>query len=187
MAPRLRVAVVSIVGAAVIGALSTIAATDSTSVAGTVGRSGWVIPGFLSAAGLAVLVAALSFAGPRAIGPALALFGAAWLMGVQGAGGLRPFTPVAGGWLLAVGEFAYWSLDLKLAGRDLRVVTMRRGATIALLVGASTAFAAVPEFGFAPAPVAGVALTAAGLLGAAVLVAVAAVLAWRLRPQADTR
>jgi hypothetical protein len=102
--------------------------------------------------------------------------------GIPGAGGLRSITPLAAGLLLAVGELAYWSLDLRVAGRDARGIGLRRGAVTALLVGASTALAAVPELVALPVPVAGVVLTVVGLAGAAALVAAAAVLAWRLRP-----
>ena len=185
MAPRLTTAAVAMMGAAVLGVVSTAAATDATSVASAAGRFGWILPGLLSAGGLALLVLALSAAGPRPIAPALALLGAAWLIGIPGAGGLRAYTPIAAGWLLAVGELAYWSIDLRVAGRDAPGVGLRRGATIALLVGASTALAAVPAIGSLPVPAAGIALTAAGLLGAAALVAVAAALAWRLRPAID--
>jgi hypothetical protein len=176
----------ALLGAAAIAAISTAAATDPSCAAATVtGPNGWMIPGLLSAAGLACLVLALSFASPHPITPALAFLGAAWLVAIPGSGGLRPLTAVAGGWLLAVGELAYWSLDLKLAGKNERAVYVRRGATIAALVGASTALAIVPELSLSPTPATGVELTAVGLLGAAAMVAVAAALAWRLRPPAE--
>jgi hypothetical protein len=173
MAPRLITAAMALLGAAAIGAISTAAATDPSSVAAAVGPSGWMIPGLLSATGLACLVLALGFASPRPIVLALALYGAAWLVGIPSSGGWRPFTAVAGGWLLAVGELAYWSLDFKIAGRDEGTVYLQRGATIAILVGASIALAAVPELSLFPIPATGVELTAAGLLAAAAMVGVA--------------
>jgi hypothetical protein len=186
MAPRLTTAAMAFLGAAAIAAISTAAATDSTCIAATIaGHNGWMIPGLLSAAGLACLILALGFASPHPIIPALAVFGAAWLVAIPGSGGLRPLTAVAGGWLLAVGELAYWSLDLELAGKNHRAVYIRRGATIAALVGASMALAIVPELSLSPTSATGVELTALGLLAAAAMVAVAAVLAWRLRPPAD--
>jgi hypothetical protein len=175
----------AVLGAAAFGAVSTAAATDPGSVAAAAGRSGWMIPGLLSACGLACLLLALSFASPRPMVLALALFGAAWLVGIPSSGAWRPFTAVAGGWLLAVGELAYWSLDFKLAGNDEGAVFRQRGATIAILVGASIALAAVPELSLSPIPATGLELTAAGLLGAASMVAVAAALAWRLRRPTD--
>jgi hypothetical protein len=173
-------------GAAAIAGISTAAATDPSCAAATVaGPNGWMIPGLLCIAGLACLILALSFASPQPIVPALALFGAAWLLAIPGSGGLRPLTAVAGGWLLAVGELAYWSLDLKLAGKNDRAVYVRRGAVVATLVGVSTALAIVPELSLSPTPATGVELTALGLLAAAAMVAVAAALAWRLRPPAE--
>jgi len=182
MAPRVTIAVAAVIGAAVLGAASSAAATDATSVVGAVGKSGWVVAVLLSAGGVGLLVLSVTVAGPRPIGPALAMLGAAWLVGIPAAGGLRPFTPLAGAWLLAVGELAYWSLDLRIAGREARVVGLRRGATIALLAGGSSAIAAVPELGLSWTPTAGLALTAFGLLAVVSLVAVAAALAWRLGP-----
>jgi hypothetical protein len=173
-------------GAAAIAGISTAAATDPSCAAATVaGPNGWMIPGLLCIAGLACVTLALSFASPQPIVPALALFGAAWLLAIPGSGGLRPLTAVAGGWLLAVGELAYWSLDLKLAGKNDRAVYVRRGAVVATLVGVSTALAIVPELSLSPTPATGVELTALGLLAAAAMVAVAAALAWRLRPPAE--
>jgi len=181
MAPRLTTATLAILGAAVIGLLSTVAATDHTSVAAAAGRSGWVIPGLLSLAALACLVLALAIPTPGPIVLALALLGAAWLVGLPNAGLLRSLTAVAGGWLLAVAELAYWSLDFRIAGADQRTVHVRRAVTIATLVVASVVLSLVPELDLAAAPTAGLALTAIGLLGAAALVGVAASLAWRLR------
>lgn len=186
MAPRLTTAAMALLGAAAITAIATAAATDPSCIAATVaGPNGWMIPGLMSAAGLACLVLALRFASPHPIAPALALFGAAWLVAIPGSGGLRPLTAVAGGWLLAVGELAYWSLDLKLAGKNERAVYVRRGAAVATLVGASTALAIVPELSLSPTPATGVELTALGLLAAAAMVALAATLAWRLRPPSE--
>jgi hypothetical protein len=186
MAPRLTTTALALLGAAAFAAISTASATDPSCIAATIAdRNGWMIPGLLSATGLACLVLALRFATPRLIVPALAVSGAAWLLGIPGSGGLRPLTAVAGGWLLAVGELAYWSLDLKLAGKNERAVYLRRGATVATLVGASTALAIVPELSLSPTPATGVELTALGLLAAAAMVALAAALAWRLRPPAE--
>lgn len=175
MAPRLTTAMLALLGAAVLG-------TVSTAVAAAAGRSGWMIPGVLSLAALACLILAMVLASARPIVVALALLGAAWLLGIPASSLWRSLTPVAGGWLLAVAELAYWSLDFKVAGDDERTVHIRRAATIAALVGASVALALVPELNIGSAPAAGVELTATGLLGAAALVGVAAALAWRLRP-----
>jgi hypothetical protein len=49
-------------------------------------------------------------------------------------------------------------------------------------VGASIMLALIPQLDLSAIPVSGLELTAAGLLAAAALVAVAAVMAWRLRP-----
>jgi hypothetical protein len=181
MAPRLTTAALALVGATVLAVVSTVAATDGTSIASAAGRSGWMIPGCLSLAGLACLVLGLAIADSRPIGPALALLGAAWLVAAPNSDAWHALTAVAGGWLLAVAELAYWSLDFKLAGRDPRAVHMRRGASVAVLVGASVVLAMVPELNVS-LPTAGVELTVAGLLAAAALIAVAASLAWRLRP-----
>jgi hypothetical protein len=182
MAPRLTTATLALLGAAVFGVLSTVAATDHTSVAAAAaGRSGWMIPGLLSLAALACLVLALTIPTPGPIVLALALLGGAWLVGLPNAGVLRSLTAVAGGWLLAVAELAYWSLDFRIAGADQRTVHVRRAATIAILVAASVVLSLVPELDLAATPTTGLVLTALGLLGAASLVAVAAALAWRLR------
>ncbi len=186
MAPRLTTAATALLAAAAIGVISTAAATAPSGVAAATGRSGWMIPALLSAAGLVCLTVALTFTSPHPIALALALLGAAWLVGIPSSGVLRPSTAVAGGGLLAVGELAYWSLDFKIAGRDEATVYRRRAATIAVLVGASTALAVVPEANLGAVPVSGLGLTAAGLLAVATLVAVAAALAWRLRPPAAT-
>jgi hypothetical protein len=185
MAPRVATAVAALAGAGCLGALSTISATDSASVASAAGNSGWLLAGLLAAAGTALLALALGVAGPRLVAPALALLGAAWLLGIPGSGGLRPLTPLAAGWLLATGELAYWSLELTLPGRDAPEVGLRRAAMIAALVGVAMVPAAVAEFGFSPAPSAGVALTVAGLLAAIALVATAAALTWRVRGSRD--
>jgi hypothetical protein len=181
MAPRLTTALLAILGAAAFGILSTIAATDQTSVVAAVGRSGWVIPGLLSLGAMACLILALTFSTARPIVLALALLGAAWLLGLPNSGAWRSLTAVAGGWLLAVAELAYWSLDFRVAGKNQRTVYVRRAATIAALVGASVALSFVPELDLSAALTTGLELTAVGLLGAAALVAVAAALAWRLR------
>lgn len=182
MAPRLTTAALALLGAAAFAAVSTAAATDPTSFASAFGRSGWMISGYLSLAALACLALALTLADAGPITLALALLGAAWLVGIPASEGWRSLTAVAGGSLLAVAELAFWSLDFRVAGRDQREVHIRRGATIAALVGASVLLALVPELNLSPTPTAGLELTAAGLLGAAALIAVAASLAWRLRP-----
>jgi len=181
MAPRLTTAALAILGAAAFGVLATVAATDHTSVASAAGPSGWMIPGLLSLGAMACLTLALTFPTARPIVLALALLGAAWLVGLPNSGVWRSLTAVAGGWLLAVAELAYWSLDFKIAGNDQRDVHVRRAATIAALVGASVALSLIPELDLAAAPTTGLELTAIGFLGAAALVAVAAALAWRLR------
>lgn len=187
MAPRLTTAALALLGAAAFGIVSTAATADPTGVAAAAGRSGWTIPGYLSLAALACLSLGLGFASPRPIVLALALLGAAWLVGIPTSSAWRSLTAVAGGGLLAVAELAYWSLEFRVPGIDQRTVHLRRAATIAALVGASVALALVPELNLSPTPATGVGLTAAGLLAAAALVAVAAALAWRLRPERDSR
>jgi len=182
MAPRLTTAGLALAGAAAFGAICTVVATDATSVASAAGRSGWTIAAGLSLGALAFLVLALALADGRPIVLALALLGAAWLVGIPDSAAWRTLTPVAGGWLLAVAELAYWSLDFRVAGEDEPTIFVRRGATIAALVGASIALAVVPQLDLSPTPVVGLELTAIGLLGATALVATAAALAWRLRP-----
>jgi hypothetical protein len=184
MAPRLTTAALALGGAAAFAAVSTAAATDGTSIASAAGRSAWMIPGYLSLAALACMVLGLTLADARPIGPALALLGAAWLVGAPNSDAWHALTAVAGGWLLAVAELTYWSLDFKLAGRDPRAIHFRRAAAIAVLVGASVGLAMVPMLNVSP-PTAGIELTVAGLLGAAALIAVAASLAWRLRPPTE--
>ncbi len=181
MAPRLTTALLAILGAAAFGILSTIAATDQTSVAAAAGRSGWMIPGLLSVGAMVCLILALSFQTASPIVLALALLGAAWLVGLPNSGIWRSLTAVAGGWLLTVAELAYWSLDFRIAGRDQKAVYVRRAATIATLVGASVVLSLVPELNLSATATTGLALTVVGLLGASALVAVAAALAWRLR------
>jgi hypothetical protein len=181
MAPRLTTALLAIFGAVAFGLLSTVAATDHTSVAAAAGRSGWMIPGLLSLVALACLVLALTLPTPQPIVLAVALLGAAWLVGLPSAGAWRSLTALAGGWLLAVAELSFWSLDFRIAGADQRMVHVRRAATIATLVAASVALSLVPELDLAATPTTGLVLTALGLLGAVALVAVAAALAWRLR------
>lgn len=182
MAPRLTTATLALLGAAAFGTVSTVLAGDPTAVVAAAGRSGWMIPGVLSLGALACLILAMVLASARPIVVALAFLGAAWLLGIPASSLWRSLTPVAGGWLLAVAELAYWSLDFKVAGDDERTVHIRRAATIAALVGASVALALVPELNIGSTPAAGLELTATGLLGAAALVAVAAALAWGLRP-----
>ena len=181
MTPRLTTAVLAILGAAAFGALATVAATDHTSLAAAAGRSGWMIPGLLSLGAMACLILALTFPTAPPIVLALALLGAAWLVGLPNSGIWRSLTAVAGGWLLTVAELAYWSLDFRIAGRDQKTVYVRRAATIATLVGASVALSLIPELDLSTTPTTGLELTAVGLLGAAALIAVAAALAWRFR------
>jgi hypothetical protein len=181
MAPRLTTALLAIVGAAVFGVVSTLAATDRTSLAAAVGPSGWIIPGLLSLIAVACLLLALTYPTPWPIFLGLALLGAAWLVGLPSSGGWHALTAVAGGWLLAVAELAYWSLDFRIAGKDERTIRVRRGATIAILVGAAVALSIVPELDLAATSTSSLGLTVVGFLGAAALVAVAAALAWRLR------
>jgi hypothetical protein len=140
-----------------------------------------MIPGVLSLGAVACLILGLAFPTARPIVLALAVLGAAWLVGLPNSGFWRSLTAVAGAWLLTVAELAYWSLDFKIAGSDQRNVHVRRAATIAALAGASVALSLVPQLDLSAAPTTGLELTAIGLLGAAALVAVAAALAWRLR------
>jgi hypothetical protein len=182
MAPRLTTAGLALCGASVLGAVSTAVATDPTSLAAAAGRSAWMIPGGLSLGALACLVVGLRFARPGPIMAALALLGAAWLLG-PGSSTWRSLTALAGGWLLAVAEMAYWSLDFQAAGTNSRSVYVRRAATTAGLVGSSVVLSLVPELNLFAAPTVGVELTVAGLLAVAALIAVAAALAWRLRSE----
>ncbi len=145
-------------------------------------HSGWLIPGVLGGGGLAVLALALAIPHPSPILLALGLLGAAFLVALPSSGPWRPLTPLAGGWLLAVAELAYWSVDFKVGGGDARRIYARRAATIVALVAAGVVLAVIPEIDFGRLGLGGVELTAAGLLAAAALIAVAAGLAWRLRP-----
>ena len=182
MAPRLTTAALALAGAAVFGAISTVAATDHTSVAVATGRFGPMIPGLLSLASLAFLAIAVALPDGRPIVLGIALLGAAWLVGIPDSAAWRSLTAVAAGWLLAVAELAYWSLDFRVAGKNAPTIYVRRGATIAALVAASTLLALVPQLDLSGIPVGGLELTAAGLLAAAALIAAAASMAWRLRP-----
>jgi hypothetical protein len=182
VAPRLITAALAILGGAAIGAASVIAAADSTSIAALAGPSGWLIPAALSTSALAGLTLALAIRDARPIFLCIVLLGAAWLVGNPDSSGWHAATAIAGGGLLAVAELAYWSLDFRIAGKDQPTIHVRRAATIAALVAVSTALALVPELDLTSVPVAGLELTAAGLLGAAALIAVAASMAWRLRP-----
>jgi hypothetical protein len=181
MAPRLTTAGLALVGGAIFGAVSTVAALDATSIAGGVGRNGWMIPGVISLGALALLGLALALADARPVFLALALFGAAWLVGIPNSTPWHTLTAIAGGGLLAVAELTYWSVDFKVAGKDQLTIHLRRAATIAALVAASIALALVPQLDLSAIPVGGIELTSAGLLAAAVLIAVAAAMAWRLR------
>ena len=183
MAPRLITAVIALLGAAAFSVVSTAAATDPTGVAAATGPSGWMIPGLMSLGALACLILALRLPNPGPIVVAIALLGAAWLVGIPTSSGWRSLTPFAGGSLLAVAELAYWSLDFRVVGTNSTGVYVRRAATIAALIGASIVLALVPEANLSPAPATGVELTVAGLLAAAALVGVAAALAWRLRSE----
>jgi len=181
MAPRLITAALALAGAAVIGVVSTAASTDSSSVAAGVGHNGSVIPALLSLTSLGLLGVAMAVPTGRPIFLAIALLGAAWLVGIPDAAAWRSLTAIAGGWLLAIAELAYWSLDFRVPGNDERAIHVRRTATILALVGASIPLALIPQFDLSAVPVSGIELTAAGLLAAAALVAVAAGMAWRLR------
>jgi hypothetical protein len=182
VAPRLTTAVVALVGAAAFGAISTVVATDTTSVASAAGRSGWMIPGLLSLGSLAFLALAVALPDGRPIVLGIVLLGAAWLVGIPDSAVWHTLTAIAAGWLLAVAELAYWSLDFRVASNDQRTIHVRRAATIAALVGASILLALVPQLDLSGIPVGGLELTVAGLLAAAALIAVAASMAWRLRP-----
>jgi hypothetical protein len=181
MAPRLIAARLAFGGAAILGIVATAMATDASAPAAAAGHSGWLIPAVLALGGLAFLTLALVIADGRPIVLGLALLGAAWLVGLPAAGPWRATTPLAGGWLLAVAELAYWSVDLRVAGSNWRAVYVRRAAVIGGLAGGSTALALVPELGLSPILASGLELTVVGLIGAAALVALAAALAWRLR------
>jgi len=181
MAPRLTTAALALIGAAAFGAVATAASTGPGSPMAVAGRAGPMIPGFLSVAALACLVLALPLSEAGPIGLALALLGAAWLVGTPASGAWPTLAAVAAGALLAVAELAYWSLDFKVAGKDPPSIHVRRGAAIAALAGASIALALVPELNLSLTPLSGLELTAIGLLGAAALIAVAASLARRLR------
>jgi len=180
--PRLITAIISLAGATAVAVFSTIGGAGSTSPASVAGQSSWLIPGLLGLAGLALLTLALAIPHPSPILPGLTLLGAAFLVGLPAAGPWRTLTPIAGGWLLAVAELAYWSVDFKVRGRDNGDVYARRAATIVALVGAGTVLAAIPEIDLGQIGVSGMELTALGLIGAGALIAVAAGLAWRLRP-----
>ena len=182
MAPRLTTAALALAGAAAFGASSTVVSTSATSVAATAGNYGWLIPGLLSLTSLALLALAVALPDGRPIVLGIALLGAAWLVGIPDSATWRSLTAVAAGWLLAVAELAYWSLDFRVAGKNAPAIYRRRGATIAALVAASTLLALVPQLDLSGFPVGGLELTAAGLLAAAALIAVAASMAWRLRP-----
>jgi hypothetical protein len=182
MAPRLITAALALSGAAIIGVASTLASTDSSSVAAGLGHNGSVIPALLSLASLGLLGVAMAVPSGRPIFLAIALLGAAWLVGIPDTAAWGSFTAVAGGWLLAVAELAYWSLDFRVPGNDERAIHARRAATILALVGASIVLALIPQLDLSAVPITGIELTAVGLLAAAALVAVAAGMAWRLRP-----
>jgi hypothetical protein len=182
MAPRLITAGLAFAGAAVIGAVSTVASSDSSSVAAGLGHNGFMIPGLLWLTSLGLLAVALAIPDGRPIFLAIALLGAAWLIGIPAAAAWRSLTAVAGGWLLAVAELAYWSLDFRVAGNDVRTIYVRRAATIFALVGACTLLALIPQLDLSAVPISGIELTATGLFAAAALIAVAAGMAWRLRP-----
>jgi len=181
MAARLITASLSLIGAAAFGLLFTAVSTDPTGIAAATGRLGWTIPGLMSLLALGLLALALAVADPRPVVLALALLGAVWLVGVPTTGSWRSLAAPAGGWLLAVGELAYWSAEFRVTGANQRTIYVRRAATIAAVIGASVVLAVVPQLGLSPVPAGGIELTVAGLLAAAALVSVAAALAWRLR------
>jgi hypothetical protein len=140
-----------------------------------------MIPALFAFAGLVVLALALAFAYPSAIVLGLGFLGAAFLAGLPSTGPLRAAAPLAGGWLLAVAELAYWSVDFKVAGRDDPRIHRRRAGMIAGLVAAGVLLSLVPEIDFNPGGLDGIELTALGVIGGGTLVALAAALAWRLR------
>ncbi len=185
MAPRLMTSTLAIVGAAAFGALSTAAATDSSSILASSGRAGWIIPAVLTGAAIVWLVLALRLSSGRPVVLSLLLLGAAWLIADPASTTWRSLAPIAGGWLLAVGELAYWSLDFRVTGVDSVEVHVRRGLTVTALVVGSTSLALLPELDLSRLPVMGIELTAAGLLSAAAVIGVAAAMAWRLRPAQD--
>jgi hypothetical protein len=180
MALRLTTAAAAVLGAAAFGAAATLAASDPSSAVSVARVSGWLLVAALSLGALTLLTVALAFGSPRPIVVPLGLLGLAWLIGIAGTSPWRSMTPLAGGWLLAVAELAYWSTDLRILGRDLRGAHLRRASMIAMLVVASAALAFVPELSVSP-PITGLALTAMGLLGALALAAAASAQAWRLR------
>jgi hypothetical protein len=184
--PRLRraTASASLAGAVALAVLTTVAATDRTSAAGVATQASWLVPGLLASAGVGVLVLALALANPGPIVVSLGLLGTAFLIAQPATEPWHSAAPLAGGWLLAVAELAYWSVELRIAGRDAPGIHRRRlGLTVALLA-AGMVMAAVPEIRLGETPLTGVELTALGLAGGAALIALAAWLAWRLRPTA---
>jgi hypothetical protein len=179
--PRIATASLAVAGATVLAAFSTIGATDKSSAAAVAANSSWLVPGLLSAFGVAVLGLAIALAYPQAIVLALGFLGTAFLIGLPGSGPWRSVAPLAGGWLLAVAELAYWSIDFRVAGLDDPRIHRRRAALTATLVAAGVASALIPEIGFSPGGLAGIELTALGVIGVGAMLALAAGLAWRLR------
>jgi hypothetical protein len=182
--PRLATASASLMGAVALAVLTTVAATDRTSAAGVATQASWLVPGLLASSGVAVLGLALVLARPGPIVVSLALLGAAFLLALPTTEPWHSAAPLAGGGLLAVAELAYWSVDLRIAGRDAPTIHRRRMALTAALVAAAIALAAMPEIGLGPTPLTGVELTAFGLAAGAALIALASWLAWRLRSTA---
>jgi hypothetical protein len=183
MAPRLTIAGLALAGAAAFAIVSTAAATDPTSAAAATGRLGWLIPGVLSLAALALLAIGLGLAGQRSVLLAIGLLGAAWLVGLPASSTWRSLSAPAGGWLLGVAELACWSIDLRVPSVDATSVYTRRAASIAALVSGATVLALVPELDLPATQGSGLELTIAGLLAAASLLAVAAAMAWRMRDE----
>jgi hypothetical protein len=164
--------------------LTTVAATDRTSAAGVAPQASWLVPGLLAGAGVGALGLALVLAHPGPIVVSLGFLGAAFLIALPATEPWHSAAPLAGGWLLAVAELAYWSVELRIAGRDAPGIHRRRLALMVALVAAGIIMAAVPEIGLGQTPLTGVELTALGLGGGAALIALAAWLAWRLRSTA---
>ena len=93
--------------------------------------------------GAALLVVALLWGG-RGLGAALFLAGASYVAATAAAGATTDATaPLVAVLLLLCGELAAWSLDERFEIRPERVLTLRRGAAVAVLAFAGLAVAAL--------------------------------------------
>jgi len=93
--------------------------------------------------GAALLVVALLWGG-RGLGAALFLAGASYVAATAAAGATTDATaPLVAALLLLCGELAAWSLDERFEIRPERVLTLRRGAAVAVLAFAGLAVAAL--------------------------------------------